>query len=357
MPARWSLMAVALLGTALAGGGPVEGGETESKPEASPGPKPEAEPWSSPGQGVAVLLRAVNPEVSEVIDAHAGPAARIEFQLLVKNVSGAPLTLKVEPLNEALMQWSLSAADGSNWTPMYPNVKPAGGSTSRKLEPNEVFAYAPLKGPAMFAPAGQSGPACRAMLPAGTYKMAAGNVRLPGIGWAFATNPVTIRVLSADQPVDGLRLALSAEKTETVSGPDGREPVPIKLKLTFINVGDKPIKLNLFNLAWASLSPDVESAGNVPARIEGSKLPDRSPPAPKAEDYPTLEPGKTFVFEDLAFPGDCGRRHFSRTGPAGAVTCRVRMCYKPHAPAAGDKLAQGCWTGKVRSNEISFGIK
>ena len=25
--------------------------------------------------------------------------------------------------------------------------------------------------------------------------------------------------------------------------------------------------------------------------------------------------------------------------------------------AAGDKLAQGCWTGKVRSNEISFNIK
>jgi hypothetical protein len=323
------------------------GGAAEAQPE----------PWSISQQGVAVLLKAVNPEVTEVTGVPTEPGSRLEFELLVKNVSGNPLMLKVEPLDEPMLRWAVASAEGVSWAPLFAGGKAGGGGSSRKLEPNEVFSYATFKGMAMFAPAGQVGTGCRAMLPAGAYKIAAQDVRLPGITGSFSTNAVTVKVLAADAPVDGLKLSLAAEKSEIALKVDGKEGVPVKLKLTFTNVGAKPLKLNAFNLAWASLSADVELSGSVPAKIEGPKLPARNPPAARAEDYPTLEPGKTWTFEDLAFPGDCGRRHFSRSGPAGAVTCRLRICYKPPAPAAGDKLAEGCWTGKVRSNEVSFSIK
>ena len=50
--------------------------------------------------------------------------------------------------------------------------------------------------------------------------------------------------------VEGLKLTLSADKTETVMKPDGGDADPVKLKLTFTNVGDKPIKLNAYDLRW-----------------------------------------------------------------------------------------------------------
>jgi len=42
----------------------------------------------------------------------------------------------------------------------------------------------------------------------------------------------------------GLKLTLSADKTETSMKPDGSNAVPVKLKLTFTNVSKKPIKAN-----------------------------------------------------------------------------------------------------------------
>jgi len=342
MPARNLLIALVLAGATLAAGG---------EPEAQP------EQWSSPLQGLAVLIKAVNPEVSEFTGVPSEPAARLEFQLLVKNVSGAPLTLKVEPLNEAQMRWAIVSADGAAWTPLFAPAKAGGAGQSRKLELDEVLTYATIRGMVMFAPPGQAGPASRAMLPAGTYKVAAGNVRLPGLGGSFSTSPVTVRVRSADEPVGGLKLTLAAEKAETTLGPDGKAVVPVKLKLTFTNVGQAPLKLDLRDLAWASLVPDVEVSAGVAARIDAIKLPNRKSPPARAEDCPTLDPGKSYVFADLAFPGDCGRRRFARSGPAGPVTVRLRINYRPHAPAAGDKLAEGCWTGKVRSNEVSFSIR
>src|SRR5438445_2198107 len=48
----------------------------------------------------------------------------------------------------------------------------------------------------------------------------------------------------------GLKLTLSADKTETHMKPDGSDAVPVKLKLTFTNVSDKPIKLNAHVLEW-----------------------------------------------------------------------------------------------------------
>ena len=322
-------------------------------------PEPKPEPWSSSQRGLAVLIKAVNPEVTEVTGGPTDPAGRIEFQLLVKNVSGAPLTLKVEALDEAAMGWSIAGADGSRWAPMFAQAKPGGAAASRKLEPNEVLAYATVRGMILFARAGESGPAARAMLPAGTYTAAAQSLRLPGTDGSVSSNPVTVKVLRADGPVNGLKLSLSAEKTETTLAAGGKQTVPIKLKLTFTNVGDRALKLNLHDLAWASLVPDVELSANVPARLEVAKLPARPtpPPAPKAEDYPVLEPGKSWVFEDLAFPGDCGRRHYAHSGPAGAYVYRVRMNYKPANPAPGNALAKDCWTGNVRSNEIAFTIK
>jgi len=108
--------AALLIGAALAAGGE---------------PEPQPEPWSSSQRGLAVLIKAVNPEVTEVTGGPTDPAGRIEFQLLVKNVSGAALTLKVEALDEAAMGWSIAGADGSRWTPLFAPAAPLPAGSSK----------------------------------------------------------------------------------------------------------------------------------------------------------------------------------------------------------------------------------
>jgi hypothetical protein len=122
------------------------------------------------------------------------------------------------------------------------------------------------------------------------------------------------------EAANGLKLRLRADKTETVMKPDGSDAVPVKLKLSFTNVSDKPIKLNAYVLRWRMgfrcVGPSPES---VQTMVVFDKLPANHMPAPVAGDYPVLKPGKSWSPGwTLPFPGEINE------GPAKSVVYTLR---------------------------------
>ena len=82
--------------------------------------------------------------------------------------------------------------------------------------------------------------------------------------------------------VDGLKLTLSADKNETWMQPDGKNAVPVKLKLTFTNVSDKPIKLNAYDLRWRMgfrcSGPSPDSMHTILELVDRQALAPPTPP-------------------------------------------------------------------------------
>ena len=72
------------------------------------------------------------------------------------------------------------------------------------------------------------------------------------------------------KPVNGLKLTLSADKTETVMKADGSNAEPVKLKMTFTNVSDKPIKLDAYDLLVQHMPIEVTAPDGQSLKIAGS---------------------------------------------------------------------------------------
>ena len=124
------------------------------------------------------------------------------------------------------------------------------------------------------------------------------------------------------EPAKGLKLTLSADKTETPMKPDGSDADPVKLKLTVTNLSDKPTKLNTYGLKWRMgfrcVGPSPDS---VQTLVSFDKLPANWQPKPVAEDYPVLQPGKSWTPNwTFSFPGEIYE------GPAQS------MVYSLHKP-------------------------
>src|SRR6266852_303560 len=93
--------------------------------------------------------------------------------------------------------------------------------------------------------------------------------------------------------IKGLKLTLSADKTETVMKPDGSDAMPVKLKLTFTNGSDKPIKLNAyalqFRMGFRCIGPSPDSVHTSLEYVQRQAL---APPS--AKDFHLLQPGKSW---------------------------------------------------------------
>lgn len=151
------------------------------------------------------------------------------------------------------------------------------------------------------------------------------------------------------EAVNGLKLTLAAEKTELkILPPDRTETT--KLTFSFTNVSDKPIKLDTYDLVWSRLKLDVEGPDAQSVRIV-KRLIDRDLASPRAQDYPTIEPGKSLTYAyHPTFPGDFGENVYFLLKP-GEYHIRVTYaCTEAHQELS--EHAKGSWTGSVTSNEV-----
>ncbi|MBL8798152.1 MAG: hypothetical protein JNM56_29920, partial [Planctomycetia bacterium] len=178
------------------------------------------------------------------------------------------------------------------------------------------------------------------------------------------SNELVLRVKSAEnaaagQPVNGLQLTLTADQLETTMQADGKNAVPVKLSLVFTNVGDRPIKLDVYDLVWRHLrmdltGPDAESIGVTRQLVEWSKR------AREARDYPTLQPqqryeanaiitlpGQVAIVDPQAAPGTY-YQNFAFRKPGAYRLLLTYACPQ----VDGNPLAKDSWTGVVASNEV-----
>jgi hypothetical protein len=150
-----------------------------------------------------------------------------------------------------------------------------------------------------------------------------------------------------------LKLTLAAEKTELKMTADGKVG-PTKLTFTFTNVSTKPVKLNAYLLTIARMKLDVKGpdAESVRENVVVFKM---MAWAPKAEDFPTIEPGKSWTEKSQpSFPGLFGRVSYTLLKPGEYRVKAVYTCTE--APQEQSDLTAGCWTGSLTSNEVVFKV-
>jgi len=168
------------------------------------------------------------------------------------------------------------------------------------------------------------------------------------------TKPVEIEIREAPSlAVDGLELMLTADKAETVLKADGSTAEPVKLKLTFTNVSGKPLKLNTYGVeTWGYFGNFLRVIG--PDGKEVTRSPQRpAPPAgPRAEQFPTLQPGTSWQFT-VSLPTPLFR--LNATGEY-----RIRASYvgnEAATPHPSPAFATGSWIGKLDSNAVVLTVK
>jgi RNA polymerase sigma factor (sigma-70 family) len=178
----------------------------------------------------------------------------------------------------------------------------------------------------------------------------------------ITSNELTLKVRPA--PVNGLKLTLSADKTETVMKADGSNAEPVKLSLTLTNVSDKPITLDTYDFVWRHLQmrlngPDAESVGVSRKVVEWEKR------APVAGDFPTLQPKEQWTAAGrITLPGDVAivdpkadpgtyYQQFTFRKPG---QYRVQLTYACKE-VWDHPLVKDTWVGVVASNELILTVK
>jgi len=191
----------------------------------------------------------------------------------------------------------------------------------------------------------------------------------PGKYWTGRALSVPVKVTvgakapRAAQAVDGLKLTLSADKTTLQMTPRNlrraTKDTPrynvesTKLSFTFTNVGEKPLKLNTYDLIWRLIRLDVKGPDEGSVRIE--KPPFRiarmmAPPTEK--DFPVLKPGESWTNKwKPSFPGRWAGVTYTLLKPG---EYRVRATYTVTKTRTRQEMphAAGHWVGSVTSNEI-----
>jgi hypothetical protein len=165
------------------------------------------------------------------------------------------------------------------------------------------------------------------------------------------------------QAVNGLKLTLSADRTFLAMTPrellratkdSPRWNVELtKLTFTFTNMGDKPIKLDAFDLVWSRMKLDVTGPDGDSVRVMMRKVM-REWSAPEAKHYPTIAPGETWECPDrMRFPGGFGGNEYVLLKPG---EYRVKATYSVPELRDGSNavtvLTSGIWRGTVASNEL-----
>ena len=168
--------------------------------------------------------------------------------------------------------------------------------------------------------------------------------------------PVTVTVSAkastgGGEPVNGLKLTLAAEKTELGRLPDGKVE-PTKITLTFTNVSDAPLKLNVYDWFFRLVTLQVTGPDADSVRAVKQMFFKRALPRPAEKDFPTIAPGGTWTSEPVQFPGLFGGTHYTLMKPGEyrvTVTWAVGAATRQVSPLAAD-----CWLGTVISNKITF---
>jgi len=180
---------------------------------------------------------------------------------------------------------------------------------------------------------------------------------IPVVGDASAFR-VAPKLPEGGKAVNGLKLTLTAEKPETTMLKDGKDATPLKLKLTFTNVSDKPIKLDAYDIYWNHLKGEVKAPDDKSLSIARLAVARRPVPA-KAEDFIEIAAGKTYVVtQELTFPGSLPE------GAGVAATCsvlkpgdfKITLKYS-NAKEFDSPFAKGSWTGDLTSNELTIKVK
>lgn len=304
--------------------------------------------WSKPASGFALLLAPQNPTIVEGGNRSVDIKARMDGMLLLKNVSKKTLTFQRKVLGAFQLKWTITDATGGKWVPTFlPPPMPRRGPPPKvhRLAPGKAAVLARFHGISGFRRAGKADDGrWYGVPPAGTYKVVARGIDLGTIKKRLTSGPMTIKVLPADRPVRGLKLQLRASSKETTQTRAMAGARPVKLELSFINVGKKAFTVDMNELAFNLLRPHV-SGNHSYSRIARKK-----PPAPMGGlNAVTLKPGKRFKYTGLQAPGPLCGRDYRFSGPGWY---EIRLEYTRKAPSA-----RGYWTGKVSSNVIWLKVK
>lgn len=159
------------------------------------------------------------------------------------------------------------------------------------------------------------------------------------------------------EPAKGLKLTLATDKAETwMDSKAAYGAVPVKLKLTFTNTGDKPIKLDAYALPYRIKfhyhGPSPDSVKKQLVYVDQVLKP------PTAKDYPVLQPGTSWSPSWApAFPGDIpdGVGTIAGYSLRQPGTYKLRMTvydtYAPHVEGAADG------TKWLESNELELMVR
>jgi RNA polymerase sigma factor (sigma-70 family) len=268
------------------------------------------------------------------LDAH-GPEGKIKLDLKGpdgKSVAIFKEQLALEPLPPPAVEHYPTIAPGQSWTTRFPL---SGGWT---------MPLANLPG--------------RYTLEAAyTNPMEAKN-EFAAQSWTgrVVSNSVAVMVQGSGGPeMAGLKLALVLDAPETFRKADGSNAEPVKVRMVFTNSSKKPYKLDVYDLFWRNLRVEVKGPDGRGVRMSHSAI-NRTLAAPRAEDFPVLEPGKTWVSDvGPSFPGPFGGKVYALL-EAGDYRVRVFYDHTPFKVRRNfpevKELEAGCWNGEVSSNEV-----
>jgi RNA polymerase sigma factor (sigma-70 family) len=152
------------------------------------------------------------------------------------------------------------------------------------------------------------------------------------------------------EAVNGLRLTLRLNKSETRLKADGRDIEPVDLRIAYANVSDRPIKLDL-TVATVLCSTRLEVSGPGVVKF-ADKRPPLEPDKLTPEDYRVLKPGEEWGI-DLPFPVYVFFWDLFTVKQPGDY--RIRMVYSL-LRETDSPLAKGSWTGTVTSNEVALTV-
>jgi hypothetical protein len=308
--------------------------------------------WSQPVDGVRVRLIANRATFLEGGDTGREVEARPEFTVDIWNESQKAKKLRVMPWAAFELTWEIVGADGTRWRPtFFPPGPPPPGDRSAKLvlKPGEQRRWLSLHGISGFNRMDEPPPDGRwfQVLPAGRYAVRLAGVAVGGLKPPLSPGPVEIVVRPADEPAGGLKLALAAERAATTLRAAAGTVDPVRLTVSAVNVGGKPLRIAPRDLLRRFVDYDLQGSFSSTAARRGA-----APPA-TAADYRVLRPGERVTLTvDQVFPGALGSRQISVSG-RGWYQLRAicdRSAKEP-CPAAD------CWSGRISSNIVWLRVK
>jgi hypothetical protein len=129
----------------------------------------------------------------------------------------------------------------------------------------------------------------------------------------------------------------------------------VEITVSFTNVSDKPIKLNVYDLVTTGLQPDVVGPDDQSVRIVTQRLLRNHMAVAGPQDFPTIDPGGTWTCrETYSFPSDM---YFWVVRLLKPGEFRVRLVYSKQAPELAKNafpFMVGAWSGTLMSSEIVF---